>query len=259
MRRGFLVFVTLLLSTVCATAQGFPVTRGNFNAFGEKAEKPGFLQIVGYKRNFKNSADDDITSSVATLPKPEIPQKLKWTKEEGLVNVEFSVNEKGDVFAAKAVSGINELKKPSETAALKSKFSPPTFEGESLRMSGVILYNFVNADTVEISLDKMRVELTPEITRRIMLRQKLHFWIYDLVERLDKGETKAGMNEANFVFKGKAEIQIILTENTPEIIAQLKQAGLEIEKEIETRIIGRIPIEKIAGLAEIEQVSYVSP
>ena len=207
----------------------------------------------------KNSADDDITSSVATLPKPEIPQKLKWTKTEGLVNVEFSVNEKGDVFAAKAVSGINALKKPSETAALKSKFSPPTFEGEALRMSGVILYNFVDAKTVEISLDKMRVELTPEITRRIILRQKLHFWIYDLVERLDKGETKEGMNEANFVFKGKAEIQIILTENTPEVVAKLKQAGLEIEKEIETRIIGRIPIEKIAGLAGIEQVSYVSP
>lgn len=236
MQKGLSLFVTLFIVLF------------QFNSLSAKGNLRG-----------KNSSDDDITSSVATLSKPEIPQKLKWTKQEGLVNVEFSVNEKGDVFAAKAVSGISALKKPSENAALKSKFSPPTFEGEALRMSGVILYNFVDSQTVEISLDKMRVELTPEITRRILLRQKLHFWIYDAVERLDKGETKAGVNEESFIFDGKAEIQVILTDNTPEIIAKLKKAGLEIEKEIETRIIGRIAIEKIAGLAEIEEVSYVSP
>jgi hypothetical protein len=204
-------------------------------------------------------ADDDITSSVAKLPKPEIPQNLKWTKKDGLVNVEFSVNEKGDVLTAKAVSGLAALKKPSETAALESKFSPPTFEGEPLRMSGVIVYNFVDSKTVEISLDKMRVELSPEIKRKLLLKQKMHFWLYDFVERLDKNDEKPTANEANFVFKGKAEIQVILTQNTPEIIANLKKAGLEIEQDDDVRIVGRIAIEKLAQLAEIEQVRYVSP
>jgi hypothetical protein len=254
MRKEILLLIILLLSTVCIAAQKLPTTQKSNNLTASDRN----FSVENPNKTGKFAADD-ITSSTATLSKPEIPQKIKWTKKDGLVNVEFSVNEKGDVFSAKAVSGIDALKKPSETAALKSKFSPPTFEGEALKMSGVITYNFVDSNTVEISLDKMRVELTPQIMRRIILRQKFHFWIYDLIERLDKNETKAGINEENFVFDGKAEIQIILTENTPEIIANLKKAGLEIKQELETRIIGRIAVEKIAGLAEIEQVSFVSP
>jgi Ca-activated chloride channel family protein len=240
---------------------------GGFSIDGSSGSENTFVvdgtEVTNFRTGTLNknnkSADDDITSSVAKLPKPEIPQNLKWTKKDGLVNVEFSVNEKGDVLTAKAISGLAALKKPSETAALESKFSPPTFEGEPLRMAGVIVYNFVDSKTVEISLDKMRVELSPEIKRKLLLKQKLHFWLYDVVERLDKNDEKPTANEANFVFKGKAEIQVILTQNTPEIIANLKKAGLEIEQDDDVRIVGRIAIEKLAQLAEIEQVRYVSP
>ncbi len=240
---------------------------GGFQIDGSSGSENTFVvdgqEVTNFRTGILNKnnkvADDDITSSVAKLPKPEIPQNLKWTKKDGLVNVEFAVNEKGDVLTAKAVSGLAALKKPSETAALESKFSPPTFEGEALRMSGVIVYNFVDSKTVEISLDKMRVELSPEIKRKLLLKQKLHFWLYDVVERLSKNDEKPTTNEVNFVFKGKAEIQVILTENTPEIIANLKKVGLEIEQADDVRIIGRIAIEKLAELGQIEQVRYVSP
>ncbi|MEZ5427117.1 MAG: VIT domain-containing protein [Pyrinomonadaceae bacterium] len=207
------------------------------------------------------SGDDDdiITSSVANLEKPQIPQKGTWSKKDAVVNVEIAVDLKGEISGAKAVSGSEILRKPAETAANHSKFTPPTFQGESLRMTGVIVYNFIDKENVTISLDKMRVELTPAIKRKLLLRQKLHFWLYDLVERLDKGDTKPTPNEANFIYKGKAEVQVILAENTPEAIDELKKAGLEIERQADVQVVGRIAIEKLADLALLDGVKYVSP
>jgi hypothetical protein len=151
------------------------------------------------------------------------------------------------------------LQKASETAALQTKFISPRFENEPLKMSGVISYEFVDDKTVKASIGKMRVELTPEIERKILLKEKLHFWIFEMVERIDKGETKPTANEANFVFNGKAEVQVTLTEKSSEVISKLKEVGFEIDEERGTKIIGRIAVEKLDKLIEIKQVKYVSP
>ncbi|MEK6289442.1 MAG: hypothetical protein AABO57_27325 [Acidobacteriota bacterium] len=58
-----------------------------------------------------------------------------------------------------------------------------------------------------------------------------------------------------------AEIQVWLTDKSPEAIAQLKQLGFEVVLDPKTAkmIIGRLPIEKLAALAELKVVRYVAP
>lgn len=104
------------------------------------------------------------------------------------------------------------------------------------------------------------VKLSPEEEEARVLRAKLHPSLVAVVERLKKKE-KPGADESKFVRDGKAEVQIWLTEKTPEVLDQLKQLGFEVVVEPKTAklLVGRLPIEKLAGLVGIRAVSYVSP
>jgi Ca-activated chloride channel family protein len=93
------------------------------------------------------------------------------------------------------------------------------------------------------------------------LLAKLHPSIAALVERLKKRGSQATADEAKFVRDGKAELQIWLTDKSPETIAQLKKLGFEIVLDPTTSkmVIGRLPIEKLAALAELKAVRYIAP
>ncbi len=101
--------------------------------------------------------------------------------------------------------------------------------------------------------------LTPEQAREQKQKEKLHSWVYAVAERVQKNISAAAPNEAKFVRDGKAEIQIVLTANTPEAIAKLKALGFEVVTEKETTLSGRITIEKLAHLAELDEVKLVLP
>jgi hypothetical protein len=90
---------------------------------------------------------------------------------------------------------------------------------------------------------------------------KLHPSLVAIVERLKKPDSKPGDGESKFVRDGKAEVQIWLTEKTPEVLAQLKQLGFELllDPKSAKLVIGRLPVEKLAALAELKAVRYVSP
>jgi Ca-activated chloride channel family protein len=100
-----------------------------------------------------------------------------------------------------------------------------------------------------------------EEQRRRQINEKLHPSLAAVVERLKKTDSKPGADEAKFVREGKAEVQIWLTEKTPELLAQLKELGFELllDPQSARLVIGRVPIEKLAALAEINAVRYVSP
>ena len=68
-------------------------------------------------------------------------------------------------------------------------------------------------------------------------------------------------DEAKFIHNGKAEIQIWLTDKSDETIAKLKELGFEVVLDPKTAklIIGRLPIEKLAALAELKSLRYVAP
>ena len=102
--------------------------------------------------------------------------------------------------------------------------------------------------------------LSPEEQKRRDLLAKMSPSIAGLIERL-KTKTQPAADEAKFVRNGKAEIQIWLIDKSPEVLAQLKQLGFEVVLDPKTAkmIIGRLPIEKLAALAELKSVRYIAP
>ncbi|HEV2861832.1 MAG TPA: VIT domain-containing protein [Pyrinomonadaceae bacterium] len=91
--------------------------------------------------------------------------------------------------------------------------------------------------------------------------RKLHPSLAAVAERLRKQDAKPGEGESKFVRAGKAEVQIWLNEKTPEILAQLKALGFELllDPQSAKLVIGRLPVEKLAALAELKAVRYVAP
>lgn len=212
-----------------------------------------------------------INGAAVNLPKPAYPSAARAVKADGTVSVQVTIDENGKVISASAVSGHPLLRQAAEQAALNSEFKPTMLSGKAVKVTGLLVYNFVGATnpvisqppneaetlgTVEIPI---REEITPEMKRRQILAEKLHVWLFDLVERLEKN-LPAKEAETKFVRAGKANIQIVLTKKTLETIEKLKTLGFEIvsEKNAKT-VLGRIELGKLASLAEIAEAQYILP
>lgn len=103
-------------------------------------------------------------------------------------------------------------------------------------------------------------DVAPTDAERRNDRVKLHPMIAALVERL-KNKAQPSADEAKFVRDNKAELQVWLTDKSPQIIEQLKQLGFEVIAEPKSArlVIGRIAIDKLEALAALEVVTYLSP
>ncbi|MEP6570188.1 MAG: TonB family protein [Acidobacteriota bacterium] len=77
-----------------------------------------------------------------SLPKPDYPADAKAAGAEGVVVIQVIVDEQGNVTEARAVSGPRMLQEASVNAALQAKFSPTLLQGEAVKVTGVIVYNF---------------------------------------------------------------------------------------------------------------------
>ena len=103
--------------------------------------------------------------------------------------------------------------------------------------------------------------LTPEQQQREQLQAKFHPVVLAVIDRLKDKKISPSSDEAKFIHNGKAEIQIWLTDKSDETIAKLKELGFEVVLDPKTAklIIGRLPIEKLAALAELKSLRYVAP
>lgn len=211
-----------------------------------------------------------MNGKATNLPKPPYPSAARAVRAAGAVNVQVTIDESGNVISVAAVSGHPLLRAAAEQAARGAKFVPTMLSGQPVKVTGVMVYNFLNPETagdVNISVDETRLQTdeeksqtTPEALKQKLIAGKLHVWLYALVERLQKGESAPTANEAKFVKDGKAEIQIQLSTKTPEAMEKLKNSGFEISGEKgKNAVVGKIAIEKIANTAEIAEVQYVLP
>ena len=182
--------------------------------------------------------------------KPEYPQ---GTKAVGRVDVEVTVDPSGIVTSAKAISGDPTLQPSAEAAAKSSKFEMPKLSLEIVTVTGILTYDFSAAKKVGGGeyLRSLRVEARPN---------KYQSSIKALVDRLKYGKP-AGEKENAFVRGGKADVIVRLTELKPETVDGLKKLGLEVLAELSSAnaVVGRIPVEKIAELAELDVVTFISP
>lgn len=97
--------------------------------------------------------------------------------------------------------------------------------------------------------------------KRAALEAKVHPWVLAVIDRLQKKNLSLGANEPNFIRNGNAELQIWLTEKSDETLVQLKSLGFEIMLDPRSAklVIGRLPIDKLAALAEMKSVRYIAP
>lgn len=88
-----------------------------------------------------------VNGKAVSLAKPEYPSEAQKQKVTGTVNVQVVIDENGNVISAKAVSGVDNLalRTAAENAALKSKFSPTRLSGAPVKVTGIVVYNFVDA------------------------------------------------------------------------------------------------------------------
>ena len=84
-----------------------------------------------------------LNSKAKDLPKPGYPQMAKIARVQGKVTVQVLIDETGNVVSAKAMSGPPLLIVESQRAAMQARFSPTMINGQAVKVSGVITYNFV--------------------------------------------------------------------------------------------------------------------
>jgi TonB family protein len=77
------------------------------------------------------------------LAKPKYPDAARAARISGSVEVRIVFDETGKVISAKAISGPPELRQASEDAAWASEFSPVKLSGQPVKVTGIIIYNFV--------------------------------------------------------------------------------------------------------------------
>lgn len=84
-----------------------------------------------------------LNAKAINLVKPSYPPIAKSAHVSGAVTVQVLIDENGNVISASAVSGHPLLRSSAVNAARSSKFTPTKLSGQPVKVSGVIVYNFV--------------------------------------------------------------------------------------------------------------------
>jgi protein TonB len=91
-----------------------------------------------------NTVTRGIVNSIAvSLPKPPYPPPAKAVNASGAVNVQVMIDEQGSVISAVATSGHPLLRAAAVNAAKQAKFTPTKLSDQPVKVTGVIVYNFV--------------------------------------------------------------------------------------------------------------------
>lgn len=108
-----------------------------------------------------------VNGKATNLVRPAYPAAARAVRAEGVVNVQVTIDEQGTVISAAAVSGHPLLRAAAVKAAQESIFSPTTLQGMPVKVTGVIVYNFVlDEPTPEIRQARAYFTLGTEIAGR---------------------------------------------------------------------------------------------
>lgn len=113
----------------------------------------------------------------------------------------------------------------------------------------------------QVATDGRKTPLSAEEQQKLRLLSKLHPSIAAMIERLKNKGAKPSAEELKFTRDGKAEIQVWLTDKSAAAIERLKKLGFDVilDPQSSKVIIGRLPVEKLAALAELDVVKYIAP
>jgi protein TonB len=171
-RRELIADVTrtdLVPKTISAKASDVPPVRkgvvtmvgsGNSNATAPIAPGSGTGNIISGPTTVQVKTDDApppppkptprapisggvLNGKAVRLVQPQYPPIARSAHASGQVSVQITIDENGNVISAHAVSGHPLLQAAAVGAARASKFTPTKLSGQPVKVSGVIIYNFV--------------------------------------------------------------------------------------------------------------------
>jgi Ca-activated chloride channel homolog len=204
-----------------------------------------------------------LNGRAVSLPLPAYPAIAKQAHAAGMVVVEVTIDENGRVTLARAISGNPLLTAAALNAARTARFSPTLIAGRPVKVKGVVTYKFVDGQrTGSVLGSQMKTsELLTEEQKFQLLLQKLEARVAAIVTRLKNSNAQPGPDETKFVRNGKAEVQVWLADKSDQNMTKLKELGFEIilNPTSAKMVIGRLPVEKLKALAELESVNYVAP
>ncbi len=95
-----------------------------------------------------------VNGKALKLVRPPYPMAARAVRAAGIVDVQVMIDENGDIISAEAISGHPLLRSAAIQAARASKFSPTTLQEQPVRVSGIIVYNFLtNMSFLEIGYE----------------------------------------------------------------------------------------------------------
>ncbi|MEJ7848932.1 MAG: energy transducer TonB [Pyrinomonadaceae bacterium] len=84
-----------------------------------------------------------LTGKAISLPKPDYSSAARASRVSGPVPVQLVFDEQGKVILAGAIGGNPLLQESARTSACKAKFEPVLLSNKPVKVSGVLVYNFV--------------------------------------------------------------------------------------------------------------------
>jgi TonB family protein len=87
-----------------------------------------------------------VNDKAESLPAPAYPAAAKAVRASGNVAVQVVIDEVGNIVSATAIGGHPLLRASAVEAARAAKFKPTFLNGEAIKVSGVIMYNFALPD-----------------------------------------------------------------------------------------------------------------
>lgn len=256
-------FSSLLTLTPGVTSSG---GAAGFTVDGASGSENVFVIDGSEVANFRTGAVNKnnqmpLNGRTLLVVRPTLSNEAVAAKARGKVDVDISIDRDGAVTSATADHGDKLLRESAVTAAKLTRFVPTVVEGVAVRVTGTITYEFKEGGVIDIFLKKMKAEpLNDEDRRAAAMAAKMHFWIYDLVMRLERGSGEPSANEASFVRDGIASVRVELGTRSASAVASLRAAGLEVTGETgRNAVVGRVPLGKLASLAAIDAVTLIMP
>lgn len=120
----------------------------NFRAYLRKYPQGQFAdlakdRIQQLENKGKTFSGGVLNGKAISKPTPVYPPVAKAAHAMGVVTVQVTIDENGNVISARAVSGHPLLQQSAVQAAYQAKFSPTLLSGQPVKVTGTLLYNFV--------------------------------------------------------------------------------------------------------------------
>ncbi|MDT5059839.1 MAG: periplasmic protein TonB [Acidobacteriota bacterium] len=84
-----------------------------------------------------------LNGKAISLPKPAYPAIARAAHASGIVKVFVTIDEDGYVISSRAIAGHPLLQEAAVQTVRQARFSPTLLSGQPVKVTGVIVYNFV--------------------------------------------------------------------------------------------------------------------